>query len=250
MTAYNLTMEATRLSLSLIVSGGVLLAILRFGGKKLLEHQFNAALEDVRAKQAQSLERLRFDISASLDRTTKLHQFEFEVLPEAWSRLHIAGGSCRDAVQRIISRIQVASLTDGQLSIVLSDLGIAQIDSDHIKTLAGENRQETFDKALDYHRWNIARRDHAEYYNYLLSHGIFVQKPMLEKLKAIGKLISDAVSEYGNALNYPPPPGDEGFKARNAFHAEWASMIGTLEGEVHARLWDARLVAIDQRGRD
>ncbi|MFA7263724.1 MAG: hypothetical protein WC068_11945 [Caulobacter sp.] len=239
--------EIARLVGFLAVAGGVVFAVLKFGGEKLIEHQFNKSLEGVRAEQARSLEQLRFDISASLDRTAKLHQFEFEVLPEAWRRLHVAGGSCHAATRRDIHQIFVESLSDKQLSSLLDDLGIEDIYSRHIRTLSNEERQVAFDKAEKNHRWNIAHRDHAEYYNYLLSHGIFIQKDLLKKLKAIGKLTADAVGEYGNMLNDPTFTGEGSSNARDAFRANWSSMIGDLEADVHSRLWNSRLATIDQR---
>jgi len=36
-------------------------------------------------EQQKELEHLKFSINAQMDRATKLHQREFEALPEAWS---------------------------------------------------------------------------------------------------------------------------------------------------------------------
>lgn len=239
--------EFVRLAVFLAAAGGVILAFLKFGGEKLIEHQFDKSLEGVKSEQARALEQQRFDISASLDRTAKLHQFEFEVLPEAWSRLHIAGGSCREAVQRTISRIQVGGLSEGELAIILTTLEISELDSQHIKNFEGEDRQNIFNQAVDYHRWNIARRDQADYYNYLLSHGIFIQPDLLNKLKTIGKLIGEAVFEYEDMLKHPEPKGADRFRARDAFHSEWSAMIADVEADLHSRLWNSRLTSIDQR---
>lgn len=239
--------EIGRLVAFLVAAGGLVFAFLKFGGEKLIEHQFNKSLEGVRAEQAKSLEQLRFDISASLDRTAKLHQFEFEVLPEAWSRLHIAGGTCYEAIKQNIRKVEVQFLTDEQLASVLENHEISELDSQNIKNLSGNDRQVAFDKALNFHRWKIAYRDYGEYNNYLLSHGIFIQVGLLEKLKSIAKLTHDAVVEYGHTLDSPALAGQFSSNARDAFRANWSSMIGALETEVHSRLWNSRLTTIDQR---
>lgn len=245
MDLHQLAEEALRLLLSVGLSAGTALAVLKFGGENLLKYQFDKALEGVKADQARALAQQNFDISASLDRTATLHKFEFEVLPEAWAKLHVAGGSCGEATKSMISRTGVATLTDAQLEIVLKDLEIPEIDSRAISALSGDPRQELFDRAMDHRRWNLARRDQAELNNYLLSHGIFIQKGSLEKFKSISRLINEALSEYGHFLTYPTLP--HAFKARDTFHARWSEMTRELEAEVHARLWNSRLTTIDQQ---
>ena len=51
-------------------------------GDKWLAARFDKRLEALRHAQQKELEELRFRINALLDRATKLHQREFEVLPE------------------------------------------------------------------------------------------------------------------------------------------------------------------------
>lgn len=221
--------EILRLTVFLAAAGGLAIALAKFSGQKLIEHQFNKSLEAAKAKH-----------SAFLDRTIKLHQYEFQVLPEAWERLHVAGGSCSSAVQRTVRRIEVASLTGDQLKIVLTNLEISQLDSDHILSLEGEARQNAFDKAEGYHKWNLARRDQAEFHNYLLSHGIFMPRELLQKFKLISKLLRDAISEHEGMLNLPNLTGSEQWVARDAFSTAWPAMIADLEADVFSRLWSSQ----------
>lgn len=60
---------------------------------KWLTKRFQGQLDALKYAQAQEIERLRAKIAALLDRATKLHQHEFEVLPKAWDLLTIAIGS-------------------------------------------------------------------------------------------------------------------------------------------------------------
>jgi len=55
---------------------------------KWLDARFDERLQAIKHEHEKEIERLRFNISALLDRATKLHQREFEVLPEAWSKLN------------------------------------------------------------------------------------------------------------------------------------------------------------------
>jgi len=57
---------------------------------KWLDSKFEERLQALKHKHGKEIERLRFEIAKLLDRATKLHQREFEVLPEAWSKLNDA----------------------------------------------------------------------------------------------------------------------------------------------------------------
>jgi len=52
---------------------------------KWIETRFSERLEAFRHRQNQEIEHLRFRINTHFDRMTKLHQHEFEILPQVWS---------------------------------------------------------------------------------------------------------------------------------------------------------------------
>lgn len=67
--------------------GGVAIvayALLRFFGEKWMNAKFEERLAAFKHAQEKELEELRYKINALLDRTVKLHQKEFDVIPEAW----------------------------------------------------------------------------------------------------------------------------------------------------------------------
>ena len=59
----------------------------KFLAAKWLENKFAERLEAYKHQQQKELEQLKFQINASFDRLTKLHQHEFQVLPDAWGVL-------------------------------------------------------------------------------------------------------------------------------------------------------------------
>lgn len=233
-------------------------AFLKFFGQRIVDHQFARSLEEfkarqlakieaLRAEQAQTHELLRFDISASLDRTAKLHVFEFEVLPEAWRLLHLAGGSCHEVVRIFRRGVDVHALDDAALEEILSKLDTVESDKAYIRGHRGVERQGAYTRVVDGLKAQTAAKDHAEFHNYLLSHGIFIQKPLIEKFKALGGLIRDALQEDQHEREMPSAPGPARSEARTQFREQWSSQISDLEAELQSRLWDARLVSVDQR---
>jgi hypothetical protein len=79
---------------AIVIGGGGTVAIafglFKFFGEKWLNAKFEERLASFRHEQRKEIERLRFRINALMDRTAKLHKWEFQVLPEAWGRLNDA----------------------------------------------------------------------------------------------------------------------------------------------------------------
>src|SRR5258706_7575844 len=61
--------------------------LFRLFSEKWLNSKFEERLAAYKHEQQKELEHLKFEINAQMDRATKLHQREFEALPEAWARL-------------------------------------------------------------------------------------------------------------------------------------------------------------------
>lgn len=79
------------IGLLVVAAGGltaIAYAIFKNLGEKWLDARFDERLAAYKHEQQKELEQVRFKITALLDRATKLHQREFEVLPEAWSLLN------------------------------------------------------------------------------------------------------------------------------------------------------------------
>ncbi|MCA1530882.1 hypothetical protein [Bradyrhizobium yuanmingense] len=76
---------------AVLVAGGgaaaLILGPLRYLADKWLTSKFNQRLEQFKHVQQVEMENLRFKIDSMFDRTTKLHQREFDVVPAAWALL-------------------------------------------------------------------------------------------------------------------------------------------------------------------
>jgi hypothetical protein len=79
---------------TVVVAGGgggaVAVWLCKLFGEKWLNTKFEERLASLKHEHQKEIERLRLRINTLMDRTTKLHQREFDVLPEAWSRLNDA----------------------------------------------------------------------------------------------------------------------------------------------------------------
>src|SRR5579875_1641860 len=64
-----------------------------------IRHEHTRAIEALKHEQSRDLAHLRGDVDASLNRITKLHQFEFDTLPEVWRLMQISVSDITKAVR-------------------------------------------------------------------------------------------------------------------------------------------------------
>jgi hypothetical protein len=89
--------------------------LFRVFGEKWMAAKFDEKLAAYRHEQQKELEQLKFKINGLLDRATKLHQREFEVLPEAWAKLIEAHSATVAVTSALQSYPDVDKMTSEQL---------------------------------------------------------------------------------------------------------------------------------------
>lgn len=205
--------------------------------EKWLTAKFNERLEDYKHKQQRELEELKFKINALMDRTTKLHQREFDVLPEAWGRLIDAHGHALSVTSPVQQFANLDIMTQQQLSEFLENSPLANWQKEEVK--GATKKAEHYRKAYDWHRYVEATNTNRDFYGYLRKSGIFIREEIKVDFDAIADLIYDALAEQEFHLEHAIY-GPDSRKARTKFISESNGMLKELEKKVQARLWDSQ----------
>ncbi|MBR0882718.1 MULTISPECIES: hypothetical protein [Bradyrhizobium] len=207
--------------------------LFRTFSEKWLNAKFEERLAAYKHEQQKELEHLKFEINAQMDRATKLHQKEFEALPEAWARLMDAHGMTVSLVSRYQSHPDLNRMRPDQLEdfIVHSKLAEWQRqlvrDADD-KTNAYRNQIEPFKIAR-------TRKASRKFYLYFRKNGIFIREPIKQKFEALDQLMLSAMSEH--EMNFQHKTRE--FKSIDRLASDGEKMVKALEGEVQKRLWDS-----------
>lgn len=214
-----------------------------------LKHKHDKAIEDIRGENARDVERLRGDINTSLDRVTKLHNFEYETLPEAWRLLHVALGDASDATRwGLIESPDVASMKPEALAAFVEGLPWDQVCKDDL--LGAADKPSVYSKYKDRYDLGKARQSHAEFHNHLIEKGIFIHPELRDALRAFANDINTVLVERKTMLEMR---GDGSFSYMTAdqigaMHAKTdtflkarSDRIKSLEEMVQGRLWSVRV---------
>lgn len=207
--------------------------LFRTFSERWLNAKFEERLAAYKHEQQKELEHLKFSINAQMDRATKLHQREFEALPEAWARLMDAHGVVASLVSRYQSTPDLNRMTGDQLADFLSNSELVEWQRQAVrdagdKTSAYRNQFEPFKIAK-------AKKISRKFYLYFRKNGIFVREPIKQQFEQLDQLMLDALTEH--QMNFQHKTRE--FKSIDRLASEGEKMVKALEGEVQKRLWDS-----------
>lgn len=205
--------------------------------EKWLTGKFNERLEAYKHRQQRELEELRFKINALMDRTMKLHQREFDVLPEAWSKLVMAHGHVYAITLGMQQVADLDRMTSDHLDEFLEKSPLDRWEKEAIKR--EPKKTDYYTRAISFNKAFEARSTYREFYVYFRKNGIFIRHEIKIQFDALCELIHGALVERELELQH------EGkFKAiwesRSKLAKEGDALMKRLEEDIQNRLWDSQ----------
>jgi hypothetical protein len=184
--------------------GAIALVFFKIFGEKWLSAKFEERLSEYKHAQQKELEHLRYEINALMDRTIKLHQHEFDVLPEAWGKLNDAFGLAQACVSPLQTYPDLNKMSEAHLEEFLSKSALPEWDKDQLR--AAEDRTEYYAKRLDWRRQSEAEEACRKHHIYLKKSGIFIPSEVRDKFYELDALMWDALlartsSQQGGRAN-------------------------------------------------
>jgi hypothetical protein len=214
-------------------------ALFRLFSEKWLTAKFEERLAKYKHDQQKELEQLRYEINALMDRTTKLHQREFEVLPEAWASLSDAYVSVRSIVAGLQTFPDLNRMKSAQLSEFLSASDLPIWKQDEIKATA--DKTASYTRELKWKRKNVASNEYYNFNAYLRKNGIFIRAEMKSKFTALSDIIHMALIEHELNLENPHHPMNRDHTLKLTKEGE--TIRSELEKLVQGRLWDSQILS-------
>lgn len=224
--------------------GAALLALASFSywlfkrySDKWLSAKFAERMANYKHAQKVEIEDLRFEINKLMDRSVKLHQREFDTLPEAWALLVEAHGFARSAVAAFQQYADVERMDPERLNKFLKECMLPEWEIDEICVATRKN--DRFVKAASRQRIRHARERLREFHVYRLKHGIFFLPNIRQKFEQIEELVRSAVFEAEFEIDHGRD--DLKRKARNEFEHNSDQLMKELEADIQSRLWSERV---------
>ncbi len=175
-----------------------------FSGK-WLDSRFNERLEAYKLAGAVEIARVQFSIDAKLDRATKLHAHEFDVLPKAFDMLCSTAGAVNALIEKDPKYPDLSQATDHELDALLEETPLSDHDKAEIRANKGFSLQPTYIKVKRRHLMTTAVAETQTLHNYLASKSIFIQPDLREKFLKASRLLSNTVDNHAKGSATPSP---------------------------------------------
>lgn len=162
-------------------------------GKKWLDNQFAKSLEKFRSKQDQELEHYRFEINSLFNRISKIHEKEFEILPEAWKKLVLASGHVMDTISPLQTYTDLTYKSESEIDQILDKYNLDQFSKNEIKGSLDINK--AYQKMVGENKIVNANKSVGELHNYLIYYKIFLNKELYDDFDNADKLFTKVLGE-------------------------------------------------------
>lgn len=156
--------------------------IFKYLGEKWIENKFSERLQEVRYK-----------IDVLFNRVTKIHEKEFEVLPEAWIKLQDALGLISKITNLFQQYPDLHKLHEEELIEYLTKTKLTEFQKK--KLLSESDKNKYYMDVIFWHDLHEAEQGLQEFHNYIIRNRIFLSPDLQDRFNKIDDIMWKAFIE-------------------------------------------------------
>lgn len=183
---------------AVVAALGSVWLLFKFWFEKRIGAKFEKESKQFEHEKNQILENHKNQLNILADRTYKLHQQEFVILPQTWAVMLDA----YHAVRSLVSPIQLGSdlntMNQAQFDEFLKDVDL--LDWEKKELAASSDKTEYYQNRISWHRAKKTHDKYSEFHRFFLKNKIFLQHDVKEKFTELDDLIHKALGEYKGNL--------------------------------------------------
>lgn len=223
----------------IVVAGGGLSLIVyqtfKHLAAKWLDSRFEERLQSLKHDQSKEIERLRLKIAMLLDRATKLHQHEFETLPEGWDKLNESFWAMKGVSLSLQTFPDLERMDSTHFEEFVDGLNFLPWEKRELRRHSGSDRNKFYQKQTTLRQLNETKGKIRDSAIFLSRRGIFVSPPILAKMKELNDMVWKTYVEF--ELNTTHEGLPHKMDRLMEFSEKGEPMLSELEVIVHQRLW-------------
>lgn len=220
-----------------VVAGGglslIIYQIFKHLAAKWLDSRFDTNLQKLVHEQNKEIEQLKSNLTRAFDRVSKLHQREFEVLPEVWAKTNDAYWATRSLVASIQTYPDLNRMQPAQLEEFIVKCELAEWQKDELR--ASTNMTEYYRDNIYWHRLQGAQNALRAANVTLSKSGIFIRPEIKTNLDDLLDLAWRAISE--DEINHQHNPQPRLREDIAKLNSQGDKIRAELEQQIRERLY-------------
>ncbi len=173
--------------------GGIAISygVFVFLGKKIIDKKFAESNLDFKYQKDKDLANYEKKINTLLNRVTKIHEKEFQVLPEAWNKLQDCFIKLSYFTRMFRQEPDFSSMNPEQLEAFFDDLGLNDYQKKQLKIKT--DKPAYYQDVIFWHEFNDVRKSFSEFVQYIKKNRIFLSNDLKEKFQALEEIMWSAI---------------------------------------------------------
>lgn len=225
------------------VAGGglglIIYNIFKFLATKWLDTRFAERLQNLKARQDETIRHVQSAIDREIHRAKKLYDNEFTALTECWGLLREAYDMSAGTIASFTS--EVSRMNDEELERHLAKRGMDEWQRNEMKALTGDARQDEYHKWSEWQRYLACHKAWSEYRRKIDASSIFFPQGFTEKFRRLDELIVASNVEYEHRIREYKVPrygvAYDPFEQTKKLRDEGTELMKELETMIRERLW-------------
>lgn len=168
-------------------SAAIAFLFFRFLGKNWIEQKFAERLEAYKHAQIKELEEVKFQINSLFSQVTKLHEKEFDVLPNIWAKVNIAHAALIRCTLRYSEHPDFDKISNEELEGYLKGSEFSESEKNMMRQSSGKN--QIFSKIATWRQIVEAQEAFNKFNSYFIENRIFLNRDLKTKFENINQLM-------------------------------------------------------------
>lgn len=160
-------------------------------GKKWIENVFQRNLENFRHEKNAEIENLKYQINLLLSRVTKIHEKEFIVLPDAWSKLHDA----LEIITWFTSPFQqypdLNRMSDTEIKHFVNSCELQDFQKKEL--LESSDKTEYYMNKIFWVNLNKSKKIYSDFHNFITRNRIFLSPDLRKNFMTVDGILWESL---------------------------------------------------------
>jgi hypothetical protein len=206
--------------------------VFTFFGKKLIDRWFAERLEITRHELNKQLEETRYKMNSLFNRVTKIHEKEFEVLPEAWHKMQDALGRISGLTSLFHQYPDINRMSPAALQEFLAKSILHEFEKQEL--LQADDKMSYYQDKMFWHELRVVEEAFFDFHNYIVRNKIFLSLDLQEQFTKVDDVMRSAIVE--RKVGHEADDHQMWVKAYKKIKEEVNPIRDTIEKQVQTRL--------------
>jgi len=217
------------------LSGSTAYGWFRFLGQKWIEQKFSKSLEEFKHEQAKEIAKQQLQIDSIFNRVSKLHDKEYEILPQIWKYLNKTYLRLLTCNRSLRTAPDYNKMNPEEFDYFLNNEGSNFSNSEKLKLQKSQNKAVSYREIQSEREYRSAEKAYHRFNHLFALNSIFLDVEIRQCLEKIDNKFSSFLRAIEYSLQYNEPRHQ--YEEAKKFFPIIEDLYKDIEQKLHSRIF-------------